>query len=550
MTTNSVFLVKIQLLLQISEVMDHYILETQDTHLTSPTLLKSLYMREEPIFAFLKAHIPSDIEEWNFIDDKTWRFRYPEVEVHITSAPDPPTLLPLVDVFNRDYVVPSSITNYIRNRLQDIIEYDGPDLVACTGFAGLILHLLEETSSTLLDRQRKAIVTPKGWNVHEVESWKDVVDNPVGTDLSSVVDTTQHILGQTPERICKGLSPDVYRILHVESVLRTDLAKRFLRYQTKMRRTLSDRPRSELERSIPNHELSKMKKKRELVNYLVKPRLTYHGTSADSAHSIVRYGFIKPGGKIGDTGQSLDVRCGSWYGRGIYSSPDPEHSAQYSAYNSPETHPYKIASEKLVVCATILGRTTILSGKDDLRDILQDKSEPMDRSDSHAVLDEGAVQYVVFNEAQIIPCYVIHMDLGVEEARKDMEELPLDPPAGNQEHDGDKNNKPSPKLTKAAMSSSDLECEQAAKQAAASKRLPFGFGPATGTTFVVDEIGETSDDEEYYGEYHDPKQAAATQKRLAHIARARRNHEAKFGKLSIFDQFFDDVHYVSTHVGR
>ena len=37
------------------------------------------------------------------------------------------------------------------------------------------------------------------------------------------------------------------------------------------------------------------------------------------------------------------------------------------------------------------------------------------------------------------------------------------------------------------------------------KHFPFGFGPATGTQFVIEEIGEASDDEEEYGEWQKDK---------------------------------------------
>jgi hypothetical protein len=39
------------------------------------------------------------------------------------------------------------------------------------------------------------------------------------------------------------------------------------------------------------------------------------------------------------------------------------------------------------------------------------------------------------------------------------------------------------------------------KKAAAAKYIPYGFGPAKRTAFVIEEIGETSDDEEVYGDY-------------------------------------------------
>jgi hypothetical protein len=37
--------------------------------------------------------------------------------------------------------------------------------------------------------------------------------------------------------------------------------------------------------------------------------------------------------------------------------------------------------------------------------------------------------------------------------------------------------------------------------AKAAKYFPYGYGPATGTSFVVEEVGEVDDDEEEYGDY-------------------------------------------------
>lgn len=45
------------------------------------------------------------------------------------------------------------------------------------------------------------------------------------------------------------------------------------------------------------------------------------------------------------------------------------------------------------------------------------------------------------------------------------------------------------------------QAKKEALKAAASKWFPYGYGPATGSNFVVEDIGEVSDDEEEYGEF-------------------------------------------------
>ena len=44
-------------------------------------------------------------------------------------------------------------------------------------------------------------------------------------------------------------------------------------------------------------------------------------------------------------------------------------------------------------------------------------------------------------------------------------------------------------------------------KAAAMKWFPYGYGSATGTNFVIEEIGYVSDDEEQYGEFQGQRKA-------------------------------------------
>lgn len=71
----------------------------------------------------------------------------------------------------------------------------------------------------------------------------------------------------------------------------------------------------------------------------------------------------------------------------------------------------ELAGLKLIVCATIMGRCRYMT-----RDAYWfSQAEPWPGAHSHVADD--MLEYVVFNEAQIIPCYVIHLDLGRDVAR-------------------------------------------------------------------------------------------------------------------------------------
>lgn len=99
----------------------------------------------------------------------------------------------------------------------------------------------------------------------------------------------------------------------------------------------------------------------------------------------------------------------------------------------------------------------------------------------------------------MIPCYVIHLDLGSEAAKQALKDVQANPEefcnlAKTKKRPGAKSTAPG-----------DIQREKEARKAAALKWFPYGFGPATGTTFVIEEVGEISDDEEEYGDWQADK---------------------------------------------
>ncbi|KAJ3796024.1 hypothetical protein GGU11DRAFT_171224 [Lentinula aff. detonsa] len=143
----------------------------------------------------------------------------------------------------------------------------------------------------------------------------------------------------------------------------------------------------------------------DFVECIVKPKLTFHGTRPDLVPSIVQYGFLKPGSTHPGTGIPLPIRNGSTYGRGIYSSPSSAFSpALSSGPQCQATKPVCIPGLKLLVCATIMGRHVRMIRTGNWRD----QSRPSTGLDSHMANDGR--EYIVFNNAQILPCYVVHLD--------------------------------------------------------------------------------------------------------------------------------------------
>jgi hypothetical protein len=478
----------------------------------------------DEVLALIELNIPSDVLDWDVHDDGVWIFKYPEVEVRIATDLDSSCFFCAPQVLDPNYTLNRTCIDPLRLRLRGIGQVEGLNMDKFYDFALIVLRILEETSATLSSEARSSEI--KAWRASEVERWESVLDNPLGVDLSTIHDTAFHILRKTPEQICERICAP-FRILHVESVLRHDLASRFFKSQSEIRQRLQAISNSSLAKCIPFDV--RIDKHDEKIEYLTRSRLTFHGTQRHTVRSIVQYGFVKPGKQIGNTGQILEIRCGNTYGCGVYSSPFADFALSYTGQFGLPTSKADIPSLKLIVCATIMGRPAAVSRADNWREY----SYAMDGADSH--VGNNGHEYIVFDERQILPCYVIHLDWGAEEARKALESVPDDSSIWIEQN----KNKKHPKLVKETIFPGDKEREKAAKQAAAAKWFPYGYGPATGTSLKIEEIGEVSDDEENYGEYQDEKIAEGGRKREQKLGMIKEGYERAVGKLSIFDEYFD-----------
>ncbi|KAF9873210.1 hypothetical protein CkaCkLH20_09373 [Colletotrichum karsti] len=299
-------------------------------------------------------------------------------------------------------------------------------------------------------------------------------------------------LGMSAREICETI-PSCYRVLHVECVIRRDLAARFDACRARLRERLLLH-----HKSLPNCCV-KHTRLEDKLEHLIRPRMTFHGTQRHFVPSIVRHGFLKPGSRVpkgdkgGYDGNVHQVRCGSTYGRGIYSSPSADFSLCYTDYWARPTSPTEYFGLKLIVCATIMGRARQMFREDNWRT----QSRPYEGADSHVANRE--LEYIVFDPAQIIPIYVLHLDWGADNAAH-FASLPMDPYQWKPKVFASNNRI----NVNEGLDSAYAGERQRAKQAVfakAAKYFPYGYGPATGGRFVVEEVGEVSEDEEDYGEY-------------------------------------------------
>jgi hypothetical protein len=359
-----------------------------------------------------------------------------------------------------------------------------------------ILRLLEETTA-YVDEYRNKLSEEEyaqypEWATRRINTKSSALLDKEAEDEPStkwVYEEVPTLLGATPKQICERIAPSagLLRIVHCESVIRSDLQRAFEDRQAVMRDRLNRLSLATLDRSIPREHRrghgNVTTQKKEAIDYLLKPRITFHGTRKETVRSIVRHGFLKPGDVHPGTGEALPVRCGSTYGRGIYSSPDPSFSLSYTEY-AEKTTASDIAGQKLIVCATIMGRANSIFRGDNWWDL----SKPREGSDSH--VGNNGLEYIVFDSAQILPCYVVHLNWG-EQPSRTLEQV----------HTRAYRNSLRPDMPLHLMAPGDKQRIKQEKLAQARKFFAYGYGPVSGNKIIVEDIASSDDDEEEYGEY-------------------------------------------------
>ncbi|KAF2160724.1 hypothetical protein M409DRAFT_70256 [Zasmidium cellare ATCC 36951] len=445
----------------------------------------------------LQTHLPSDIN-WT-VSQTRWRFQLTNLSVELSDE----SSKGIVVTASSD-VIPRKRLDPLRQELRAILGRALESSWSTIGFGVLLLQLTEEASCHLLDF-RNALESSKkpdpmtnGWDssAHDVSG---ILTNPYGVNLNTVDDTARHVLGQSISDILSDI-PDDLRVLHVEPVFRPDLVDRFLKRQQKMKEELMDLPKEKLRSCVGRSAIpgrNSANSAERMAEYLVRPHVTFHGAEREVMSPIIRYGFLLPGSKIGDTGESLSMRfVNAWFGKGIYSSPSLDFAADYGEFDYKDSSVSgwrkgaDIPGMRVLVCATLMGLLLEVS-----RDEVEDQAG-LDNSHANSHVSPDGMEYVVFDPAQIIPCYVLHIDFGTEFAKELFNSTNSTAPkktmSSRVDTDfGDTDNSPGAKVAK-----------KEALKAQAMKWLPHGFGTATGTNFVVEDIADISDDDdEEFGEF-------------------------------------------------
>ncbi|PKS05642.1 hypothetical protein jhhlp_008161 [Lomentospora prolificans] len=326
-------------------------------------------------------------------------------------------------------------------------------------------------------------------------------------EIKSSSEMARELVG-SPADVVKHI-PSYMRVLHVEEVLRTGLARRFYQAKEAMYTRLShNMSRGALAPYIaPGVSL---KRTEDAVAHIVKPRLTFHGTRRSNVPLIVRHGFLKPGSLIPDASkadpQFHRVQQGATYGQGIYSSPSAQFSLDYSGWHCEPTPANEYFGLKLIVCATLMGRFARVDRSDDLRM----SKTALPGKDSH--IANRDLEYIVFDAAHILPVYVIHLDWGADNRFHYIPQNRWEWQAPSR-NNAKRDNSLTPTMAGiSSMTPGDRQRAKEAVMARARKWFPYGYGPGTNGNFVVEDVGEVSDDEEEYGEFQNMRLDEGTAK--------------------------------------
>lgn len=168
----------------------------------------------------------------------------------------------------------------------------------------------------------------------------------------------------------------------------------------------------------------------------------------------------------------------------------------YTNFRYTPTKFNEFASLKLIACATITGRSRFMTRGDGWRD--QNEVFP----GAHCHVANDLLEYVVFDATQIIPCYVIHLDLG-RDAEKYITTLSQNLTAyiNDYRERWRKERHARERLARTVLALGDKVRQKQALFAKAQKYFQYGYGAASGSKFVVQDVADVSEDEEEYGTY-------------------------------------------------
>jgi len=438
---------------------------------------ESIYQDEdEPTFdaSFLEANANLRRDEYESLkaiyanDDiefKEWenrfgfRIRMEKMRLEIVTGPRYPLLETPLNICLSGVSISESV--WITNALTDLADSKVGSI--------MLFDLIEEARALLPETEEEPEPLVE---ISIKESAHDL--SPAKVELAVGQDVSDYMNGVTLQAISDLLKESGVTILGSENVLNSRLVRRF------------ERMRTRLEKKYQGHHY---------YHKFLSTEIVFHGTQRKFIPNIITRGFVKPGDVMNKNGDRLQVRCGSTFGRGIYTSPSPRYSMSYTDVE-PATR-RGVPGQKIIVCAVLMGRRHSCS--DNIYRLMDSATSGYD---SH--MSPSEYEYIVFNAAQLLPLYVLHVTNGVPNLESDWILRRRRGPPVKLKADVDVLEERQKTGVK-EVDESETYLTQAMQRRIltniARKHFPLGFGPAVGDKFVVEEIGAVDDDEEEWGEY-------------------------------------------------
>jgi len=204
-------------------------------------------LREEEIDALVEHSLLCEEQRWETKLHNGFTFAHPEMKLVLRTGENYPVIPLDYDVENLS--LPRLEVDKLRAALRQITLADikvnslgawNARKEANYGhfdFAMTSLNLASKTAEHLA-AYRKTIEDLQ--EPSDAPEKPAVFDGKLGLDLKSIPGDLliKSILKRTPEEICANL-PEQFRVLHIESVIREDLTRKFLAWQDSLREQLS-----------------------------------------------------------------------------------------------------------------------------------------------------------------------------------------------------------------------------------------------------------------------------------------------------------------------
>ncbi|CAE8719131.1 unnamed protein product [Polarella glacialis] len=228
--------------------------------------------------------------------------------------------------------------------------------------------------------------------------WVNVHRNPIADPFSvhyTVREKIKDLIQRLASGTCSGSKPVVLDVLRVED---SELWNRSVGFKAGLHQRLRNmgETRKLLEDEVDAEEAAGI----ENMDFALNELLLWHGTDAESATAIAKSGFL--------SGSAGTVKHGRRFGEGAYFAEDLAKSIGYAPASS-------AGVRYVLLCRTVCGHIWYTEKFSDT-----DAHQAAKRSLKHSVLanpdGKGPREYVLFEDTQVYPEYIVQLALGTRHA--------------------------------------------------------------------------------------------------------------------------------------